>query len=98
MIVAGYMSSGGSTCVGIHPEGAPTLPVFGWSSVTGDLRPAHFVSLHAMQALPMLALWLGRQGKIGSVGTIRLASAGYAILTLAVFGQALFGLPLIPLG
>jgi hypothetical protein len=74
------------------------LPVFGWSGVTGDLRSAHFVSLHAMQALPMLALWLGRQGKIGSVGTIRLASAGYAILTLAIFGQALLGLPLIPLG
>jgi len=98
MIVAGYMSGSSGTHVGIHPEGAPTLPVVGWSGVTGDLRPAHFLSLHVMQALPMLALWLGRQGKIRSVGTIRLASAGYAILTLAIFGQALLGLPLVPLG
>ena len=98
MIVAGYMSGSGGIHVGIHPEGAPTLPALGWSGVTGDLRPAHFLSIHVMQALPMLALWLGRQGKIGSVGTIRLASAGYAILTLAIFGQALLGLPLVPLG
>ena len=98
MIVAGYMSGSGGIHVGIHPEGAPTLPALGWSGVTGDLRPAHFLSLHVMQALPMLALWLGRQGKIRSVGTIRLASAGYAILTLAIFGQALLGLPLVPLG
>jgi len=97
MIVAGYMSNTG-THVGIHPDGAATLPIFGWSGVTGDLRPAHFVSIHAMQVLPMLALWLSRQGKIRSVGTIRLASVGYAILTMAFFGQALLGLPLIALG
>lgn len=98
MIVAGYMSSSGAHFVGIHPEGAPTLPLIGWSGVTGDLRPAHFASLHAMQALPMLALWLGRRGKAGSISTIRVASAGYAIFTMAVFGQALLGWPLTPLG
>jgi hypothetical protein len=50
--------SGGisSRFVGIHPKGAPILPVFGWSGVTGDLRLAHFVSLHAMQALLGLPL------------------------------------------
>ncbi|MDE0927112.1 MAG: hypothetical protein OR997_08670, partial [Methylophilaceae bacterium] len=74
------------------------LPIFGWSGVTGDLRPAHFFSIHAMQVLPMLALWLDSKGKIKSVGTIRLASTGYAILTLAFFGQAMLGLPLIALG
>ena len=53
MIVAGYLSATGRF-VGVHPEGAPTLPLLvGWSGVTGDLRPAHFASLHAMQALPL---------------------------------------------
>ena len=57
MIVVGYMSGGiSSRFVGIHPKGAPILPVFGWSGVTGDLRLAHFVSLHAMQALLGLLL------------------------------------------
>ena len=96
MIVAGYLSATGRF-VGVHPEGAPTLPLFGWSGVTGDLRPAHFASLHAMQALPLLALWLTRGGQTGSVRTIRLAAFGYTAVTAAVFVQALMGFPLIPL-
>ena len=66
--------------------------------MTGDLRPAHFASLHAMQALPLLALWLGRGDRSRSVRTVRLAALGYSALTLAIFAQALMGLPLIPLG
>jgi hypothetical protein len=97
MIVAGAMSVLGRH-VGIHPEGAATLPLVGWSGVTGDLRPAHFLSLHMMQALPLLALWLDRRGTDTPVRTIRIAAAGYSVLTFAVFGQALLGLPLIPLG
>lgn len=98
MIVAGYMSVGSSRFVGLHPEGAPTLPLFGWSGVTGDLRPAHFASLHAMQSLPLLALWLDRGGRDGAVPVIRWAAAAYVLVTLALFGQALMGLPLVRLG
>ncbi|MEO0916260.1 MAG: hypothetical protein AAFY31_04660 [Pseudomonadota bacterium] len=98
MIVAGYMSGASTRFVGVHPEGAATLPLVGWSGVTGDLRPAHFASLHAMQALPLLALWLDRGRRNGSVRTIRFAAAGYTVLTLALFAQALMGMPLIPLG
>ena len=98
LIVAGYMSSGPGHFVGVHPAGAPTLPLFGWSGVTGDLRPAHFASIHAMQALPLLALWLGRGGRMASIATLRLATLGYAAVTLALFAQALLGLPLVRLG
>lgn len=98
MIVAGYMSAGTTRFVGVHPDGAPTLPLVGWSGVTGDLRPAHFAALHAMQALPLLALWLDRQERANPVRTIRLAALGYAMVTTAVFVQALLGRPLIPLG
>ncbi len=98
MIVAGTLSSWGGHFVGTHPEGAPTLPLFGWSGVTGDLRPAHFAALHAMQFLPLLALWLDRGAARGSVRSIRLAALGYTVLTIAIFGQALMGLPLVPLG
>ena len=98
MIVAGYMSAGAeSRHVGVHPEGAPELFLLGWSGVTGDLRPAHFLSLHAMQALPLLALWMERKTIPASVTTIRLFAAGYAAITLGVFWVALAGLPLIPL-
>ena len=102
MIVAGYMSNNTGHHVGLHPAGAPVLPLFGWSGVTGDLSPAHFLSLHAMQVLPLLALWLdGRDDERGDarrVRRVRLAAGGYAVLTLGVFAQALMGLPLIPLG
>lgn len=98
MIVAMYLSVQAGHHVGVHPEGAPTLPVFGWSGVTGDLRPAHFLSLHAMQVLPLFGLWLDRRGTAHAVRPVRLAALGYSVLTMAVFAQALLGLPLIPLG
>ncbi|MDJ0992522.1 MAG: hypothetical protein QNI90_03045 [Dinoroseobacter sp.] len=98
MIVAVTMSFLGDRHVGVHPVGAPTLPLVGWSGVVGDLRPAHFASLHAMQVLPFLALLLERGEKTASVKTIRLAAIVYSGLTFAVFGQALMNIPLIPLG
>ncbi len=98
LIVAGVLSNGPGHHIGLHPAGAPTLPLFGWSGVTGDLRPAHFVALHAMQVLPLLGLWLDRRGAAGGVRTVQLAAIGYCALTLAIFVQALMGWPLIPLG
>lgn len=97
MITAGYLSVVGGHHVGVHPEGAPTLPLVGWSGVTGDLRPAHFFSLHAMQALPLLALWLGRRETVIPIRTVRLAALGYSGITIGVFAIAIAGLPLVPL-
>ena len=97
LIVAGYMSSQSGHFVGVHPQGAPTLPLLGWSGVTGDLRPAHFLALHAMQALPLLALVLERRKGAQAVGTVRIAALLYTGLTLGVFAQAIAGMPLISL-
>lgn len=97
MIVAGYLSSNGGHFVGTHPEGGPTIPLFGWSGVTGDLRPAHFLSLHAMQVLPLVALWLERQNVKGALRVVRSVAVGYTLVTLGVFSMALAGMPLIPL-
>jgi len=98
MIVAGYMSGTGSRFVGVHPEGAPTVPFLGWSGVVGDLRPAHFLSLHAMQILPIFALLWERFNHPNAVPAVRGVAVLYSVATLTLFALALMEIPVIPLG
>jgi hypothetical protein len=72
------------------------IPGLGWSGEVGDLRPAHFLALHAMQALPLLGWWLDRRGQPGT-RVLWVVAAVYALATAAVFGQALAGWPLVRL-
>lgn len=92
-VVAGYLGGNGGHHIGLHPEGGATVPLMGWSLETGDLRPAHFLSVHAMHVLPVVG-WLADKKGLGR-STVWLGAIGYAALTLAIFGQALMGMPLI---
>ena len=38
------------------------LPLFGWSRTGGDLRPPHFLGIHAEQLIPLLALAIPGRG------------------------------------
>ncbi len=80
--------------VGLHPEGGAVIPLFGWSGVVGDLRPAHFLALHAMQAIPV-AVWALR-GR-GGLRAVWVTMGLWSALTLALYAQAMAGLPLVPL-
>ncbi len=85
----------GSVLAQLQPPTGPALPVLGWSTVAGDLRPAHFFGIHAQQLLPLagaaVAAMLPRRG----LGWVSALAAGYAAFTLAVFAQAMAGRPFI---
>jgi len=53
----------------LQPPAGSGLPVFGWHLSGGDLRPAHFIGLHAQQLIPLTGFLLARQAwaKPGSV-------------------------------
>ena len=89
----------GAHTVGL-PDGGPGLPLVGWSTVGGDLRIGHFVGLHALQALPLLAILLNRffAARLTVATRARLllvAGAAYAGLTVSLTWQALRAQPLL---
>lgn len=43
------------------PDGGASLPLLGWALGGGDLRPAHFLGIHAEQLLPLAGAALGRR-------------------------------------
>lgn len=73
--------------------------VLGWSRDGGDLRVAHFLGVHAMQLLPLLALALPRCWPAAAPSTQRyvmlLAAALLTLGTVATFVQAVLGQPLL---
>ncbi|MEH1166832.1 hypothetical protein V6V47_15750 [Micromonospora sp. CPCC 205539] len=89
----------GAHSVGVL-DGGPGLPLFGWSTTGGDLRIGHFVGLHALQALPILAILLSRflGTRLDEAIRARLlvvAGAAYGVLTVFLTWQALRGQPLL---
>ena len=90
------MTIAGAHTVGA-PDGGPGLMGTGWSTRHGDLRVPHFVGLHALQALSLVALVLARHRIRGNVRVrvVTIAAASYATLYVMLLLQALRGVPLL---
>jgi hypothetical protein len=80
------------------PDGGPGLPFLNWSTSHGDLRIPHFLGLHAMQAIPLLAWWLSRRKSLletQRVQLIWLSTFAYVSVFLLLAWQALRGQALL---
>lgn len=88
----GHMTIAGAHTVG-GPDGGPGVPVTGWSREHGDLRIPHFMGLHAMQVLALIAVGLRRWRRPEAVRVRALlaAAASYASLFLLLLWEALRG-------
>jgi len=92
----GVIAANGGHAVG--PE-AGGLPIFGWNRGGGDLRIAHFMGIHAQQAIPVVAALAGAAGMTAGRRWAVLigGTALYVAATIALLLQALAGRALLPL-
>ncbi|MFB9689757.1 hypothetical protein [Amycolatopsis plumensis] len=105
--LAQWKSGGRPSMVGGHTvgleDGGPGLPILGWSTVGGDLRIPHFVGMHALQALPLLAIALVAlaarfprlRDDVVRARLVLIGAAGYAGLIALVTWQALRAQPIV---
>jgi hypothetical protein len=92
----GRIAVAGAHTVGA-PDGGPGLVGTGWSVEHGDLRVAHFLGLHALQVLPLVAMGLRRRRstETARVRMVITAAASFAGLFSILLWQALRGQALV---
>jgi hypothetical protein len=84
----GRMTISGAHTVGA-PDGGPGLPGTGWSTTHGDIRVAHFIGLHAVQIVPLIALLIHGVPQIARRRFVFVAGTSYAGLFAILLWQAL---------
>ena len=97
-LAEGFLMATAATHTVGAPDGSPGLPLLGWSTVVGDLRIAHFIGMHALQGLPLLAAALAvghRLDEVARVRLVQIAAAAWTGLVVLLTWQALRGQPLL---
>lgn len=87
----GYMSQQSGHAVGAVGGSAP---IFGWNRAGGDMRIAHFMGIHAQQIIPLVGMLAVRASSLVAWTAVLAGSTFYAVATVALFVQAINGLPL----
>lgn len=93
------MTTAGAHTVG-GVDGGSGVPVTGWSTEHGDLRAPHFIGLHAVQALALIAIGLRRlrRPETVRVQVMLAAAASYGLLFVLLLWEALRGQSIVATG
>ena len=83
-----YLSAQRGHTVGAT-DGSAGWPLVNWSLQHGDLRIAHFVLLHGLQLLPILAIAIGQHPRAPQI--LKVSFAALITISVGLFIQAFLG-------
>lgn len=99
LFLLGSLSGGWMVQVLSHtvgaPDGGPGLPFVNWSTVAGDIRAAHFATLHGLQVIPIAGFLLSRVTMPNPDRLLRVFAAGYFLFCAYLHVLAWRGIPVI---
>jgi hypothetical protein len=81
----------GGLLSGMQPPETTAMPIVGWSIAGGDLRPAHFLGIHAQQALPLVGLAVAGWNSTRAQRTVWTFTGAYLLLFVAALVWGLVG-------
>ncbi len=76
-------------------DGGPGVPFFNWSTVAGDVRMAHFFTLHGLQLIPLVAAMILSITRENAQRLLAVFTIAYVAICLWMHWMALNGLALI---
>ena len=74
-------------------DGGPGLPFLNWSTIAGDIRSAHFITMHGLQVIPFAAFIFMRFFKENAKTGVLLFSIAYLGICIWLHWLAFSGMP-----
>ncbi len=74
-------------------DGGPGLPFLNWSTLAGDIRSAHFITMHGLQVIPLAACFFMRFFKENASAGVFLFSILYLGICVWLHWLAFSGMP-----